>query len=61
MEEIASPDFPEHATETAGVCDALAAWWDDAIGDGNASAVHHQGRVAKSSCSAKQSGLRDAS
>ena len=37
MEQAASPDFPEHAAETAGVWDALAAWWDDAIGDGNAS------------------------
>ena len=36
MEQIPFPDFPEHATETAGVWDALAAWWDDAIGDGNA-------------------------
>src|SRR5262249_31891040 len=36
MEEIASPDFPEHAAETADVWDAIAEWWDDAIGDGNA-------------------------
>jgi 2-polyprenyl-3-methyl-5-hydroxy-6-metoxy-1,4-benzoquinol methylase len=36
MEQTASPDFPEHAAETAGVWNALAAWWDDAIGDGNA-------------------------
>lgn len=29
-------DFPEHASETAGVWDSLAEWWDDTIGDGNA-------------------------
>ena len=29
-------DFPEHAAQTAGVWDALADWWDEAIGGGNA-------------------------
>ena len=29
-------DFPEHARDTEAVWDALAEWWDDAIGDGNA-------------------------
>jgi 2-polyprenyl-3-methyl-5-hydroxy-6-metoxy-1,4-benzoquinol methylase len=29
-------DFPEYAADTAGVWDALAEWWDDAIGGGNA-------------------------
>jgi 2-polyprenyl-3-methyl-5-hydroxy-6-metoxy-1,4-benzoquinol methylase len=33
---IVSADFPEHAAETAGVWNALADWWDDAIGSGNA-------------------------
>lgn len=32
-------DFPEHASETAGVWDSLAEWWDDAIGDGAAPAT----------------------
>ncbi len=31
-----SADFPEHAAETAPVWDALADWWDAAIGGGNA-------------------------
>jgi SAM-dependent methyltransferase len=31
-----SADFPEHAAATTGVWDALADWWDDAIGGGNA-------------------------
>jgi ubiquinone/menaquinone biosynthesis C-methylase UbiE len=30
------PDFPEYAMETTGVWDAVAEWWDDTIGDGNA-------------------------
>ncbi|MBO0728389.1 MAG: class I SAM-dependent methyltransferase [Acidimicrobiaceae bacterium] len=29
-------DFPEYAAATAMVWDALAKWWDDHIGDGNA-------------------------
>jgi ubiquinone/menaquinone biosynthesis C-methylase UbiE len=36
VRDIASPDFPEHAGETARVWDALADWWDDTIGNGNA-------------------------
>jgi SAM-dependent methyltransferase len=32
---MGSPDFPEHDPVTAAVWDALAEWWDDAIGDGN--------------------------
>ena len=31
-----STDFPEYASGTAPVWDALAEWWDDRIGDGNA-------------------------
>ena len=31
-----SADFPESAAATAGVWDALADWWDAAIGSGNA-------------------------
>ncbi len=34
--DASDPDFPEHAGETAPVWDALADWWDDTIGDGNA-------------------------
>lgn len=34
-EEI-SPDFGEYNTRTAEVWDRLAEWWDDKIGDGNA-------------------------
>jgi 2-polyprenyl-3-methyl-5-hydroxy-6-metoxy-1,4-benzoquinol methylase len=30
------PDFPEHERETTPVWDSIAEWWDDAIGDGNA-------------------------
>jgi SAM-dependent methyltransferase len=29
-------DFPDYAAETAPVWDALAEWWDNRIGDGNA-------------------------
>lgn len=31
-----SPDFPEFTPKTTEVWDKLAAWWDDKIGDGNA-------------------------
>jgi ubiquinone/menaquinone biosynthesis C-methylase UbiE len=34
-EHSSAPDFPEYAAETVAVWDALAMWWDDAIGDGN--------------------------
>ena len=34
-EHSSARDFPEYAAETVEVWDALAAWWDDAIGDGN--------------------------
>ncbi len=31
-----SPDFPEFDGQTAAVWDSIAEWWDDRIGDGNA-------------------------
>ena len=36
MNDYTSPDFPEFAAETTGVWDRIAEWWDDRIGDGNA-------------------------
>ena len=36
LNEKQSPDFPEYNDKTAPVRDALAGWWDDKIGDGNA-------------------------
>jgi ubiquinone/menaquinone biosynthesis C-methylase UbiE len=31
-----SPDFPEFDDRTAAIWDSIAEWWDDRIGDGNA-------------------------
>ena len=36
MEEEVSPDFSEYNSRTTEVWDNIAEWWDDKIGDGNA-------------------------
>ena len=36
MSYYTSPDFPEFAARTTEVWDRIAEWWDDRIGDGNA-------------------------
>ncbi len=36
MNDHTSPDFPEYASSTTEVWDRIAEWWDDRIGDGNA-------------------------
>ena len=36
MSDPPFPDFPDFASKTAGVWDGLARWWDEAIGEGNA-------------------------
>ena len=36
MNDHTSPDFPEYAARTTEVWDRIAEWWDDRIGDGNA-------------------------